>query len=258
MIRALLLIILLLLPTSSSFAVGEKVKRPKACDFGNVVINNYSEKNKEFAVVFPHWVHRSRYSCRLCHVDIGFAMTAGGTGMTEDDINSGLFCGTCHNNKIAFGPVVDSTIHGKIDQCDRCHSYGHKVKFKNNFNVFRKKMPRERFGNGIDWMAAEEQGKITLVDYIEGVSFPRKKMKLQDDFKLTGTVKQMPKIIFSHEKHAMWNGCETCHPEIFPVKKDSQPFSMQQIFSGQYCGVCHDKVAFPNIDCQRCHVESVN
>jgi c(7)-type cytochrome triheme protein len=258
MIRTLLFTVLLLSMASQSFASGEKVRRPKAGDFGNVVINNYSEANKEFAVVFPHWIHRAKYSWRLCHVDIGFAMAAGGTGITEDDNNSGLFCGTCHNNEIAFGAVIDSKLHGQMNQCERCHSQGRKVKFQNNFNEFRKQMPRERFGNGIDWMTAEDQSKITLIDYLEGISFPRKKMKRQADFELTGTVKQMPKIIFSHEKHAKWNGCETCHPEIFPVKKGSQPYSMQQIFSGQYCGVCHDKVAFPNIDCQRCHVESVN
>ncbi len=259
MIRTVLLVILLLLiTTNQSFAFGEKVKRPKARNFGNVVINNYSEEDKGFAVIFPHWLHRAKYSCRLCHVDIGFAMKAGDTDITEQDNNAGFFCGTCHNNKIAFGPVINTELHGELNQCERCHSQGRKVVFHNSFREFRQGMPRERFGNGIDWMRAENQGEITLIDFLEGVSFPRKEMKRQADFKLVATVEQMPKIIFSHEKHAKWNGCETCHPEIFPVKKGSQPYTMQQIFNGQYCGACHDKVAFPNIDCQRCHVDSVN
>lgn len=252
-----LLIVMMLLFASQSFAFGEKVRRPKARDFGNVVINNYSEDHEELAVVFPHWIHRAKYSCRLCHVDLGFAMKAGDTDITEADNNSGLFCGSCHNNTIAFGAVIDSVLHGKINQCARCHSQGREVVMQNNFRAFRQNMPRERFGNGIDWMTAEDQGKIVLIDFLEGISFERKAMKRQADFELTGSVTQMPKIIFSHEKHAKWNGCETCHPEIFPVKKGTQSYTMQQIFAGQYCGACHDKVAFPNIDCQRCHVNSV-
>jgi len=79
---------------------------------------------------------------------------------------------------------------------------------KNSFSEFRQQMPHERFGNGIDWMAAEHQGKIKLVDFIEGVSIKRKQFKKPEDFKLTSTEQKMPKIIFSHERHAVWNGCE--------------------------------------------------
>jgi c(7)-type cytochrome triheme protein len=32
---------------------------------------------------------------------------------------------------------------------------------------------------------------------------------------------------------------------------------MIEIFDGKYCGVCHGKVAFPNLDCQRCHSQPV-
>jgi c(7)-type cytochrome triheme protein len=257
MTRYLFVVLLLLLVPALAFSFGEKVKRPKADEFGNVVINNYSSAKGEAPVVFPHWLHRSKYTCRVCHVDLGFAMTAGGTDITEADNNAGLFCGTCHNNKIAFGPVADHFSVVKAKQCERCHSQGKKIEMKNNFNEFRKQMPRERFGNGIDWMAAETQGKIKLADFIEGVSIKRKIFKKPEDFKLASTEQMMPKIIFSHERHAVWNGCETCHPEIFPVKKGGQAYSMEHIFAGKYCGACHDKVAFPNIDCQRCHTDTV-
>lgn len=255
--RLLLPLVLVMLLATQALPFGEKVKRPKPAEFGNVVIDNYSTAKGVAAAVFPHWVHRARYTCRLCHVDLGFAMQAGGTEITEMDNNSGMFCGTCHNNKIAFGPLVDHPDHGMIKQCERCHSEGKKVVMTNSFGQFRQGMPRDRFGNGIDWMTAEDEGKIKLVDILPGVSLQRKEFKKPDDFKLTATEQKMPQIIFSHERHAIWNGCETCHPEIFPVKKGSQPYSMQQIFAGQYCGACHDKVAFPNIDCQRCHTDSV-
>jgi len=251
------MLIFVLLLSSPAHPFGEKQKRPKLHEFGNVLINNYSSAKGQAAVVFPHWVHRSKYTCRLCHVDLGFAMQAGGTDITEMDNNSGLFCGSCHNGKIAFGPVLTRDGHAGIDQCERCHSQGKDIEMSNDFRKFRAQMPRERFGNGIDWMSAEDQGKLKIVDYLEGVSIHRKEFKKPEDFKLTSAEKKMPQIIFSHEKHAVWNGCETCHPEIFPVKKGSQPYSMQEIFAGKYCGACHDKVAFPNIDCQRCHTESV-
>ena len=257
MMRYLLFVLLFLLIPAQVFSFGEKLKRPKAQDFGNVVINSYSEAKGEAAVMFPHWLHRAKFTCRLCHVDLGFAMQAGGTDITEADNEAGLFCGSCHNNKISFGPLIDHPALGKIRQCERCHSVGKQIKMKNDFREFRRQMPRERFGNGIDWMAAEDQGKIKLVDYLEGISIKRKEFKKPEDFKLTSAEQKMPQIIFSHERHAVWNGCETCHPEIFPVKKGAQPYSMQDIFAGKYCGACHDKVAFPNIDCQRCHTDSV-
>jgi c(7)-type cytochrome triheme protein len=68
----------------------------------------------------------------------------------------------------------------------------------------------------------------------------------------------MPDVLFSHKKHALWNGCEVCHPEIFPsTKRGTIKYSMFQIWDGQYCGVCHGKVAFPLRDCQRCHTKPV-
>jgi c(7)-type cytochrome triheme protein len=67
----------------------------------------------------------------------------------------------------------------------------------------------------------------------------------------------MPGIIFSHKKHAVWNGCELCHPEIFKIKKGTTNFTMFEIFEGKYCGICHGKVSFPSLDCQRCHTEEM-
>jgi len=246
----------LLAGAASADTFGMKKKRPKLHEYGSVVINNFSEQKNMAPVVFPHWVHRARYSCRLCHVDIGFAMSAEGTQITETDNINGLYCGACHNGMEAFS--AETKHLDKVEKnCDRCHSFGKNVLFKNNFYEFRKAMPKERFGNGIDWLKAEQQGLVKVKDYLEGVSIPRAKIKEPDKFNLTPTEPNMPNIILSHQKHVVWNGCELCHPEIFPVKKNAQPYSMQDIFNGKYCGVCHDTVAFPNIDCQRCHTQPV-
>ena len=121
------------------------------------------------------------------------------------------------------------------------------------------KFPKERFGNGIDWEKAEADGHIKPLDFLEGVSIPRKSLTVQKDFSLDTKVEGMPAIIFSHKKHTVWNGCEVCHPEIFiGVKKGATKYSMIEIFDGKYCGVCHGKVAFPTLDCQRCHTKPVS
>ncbi|RMG73133.1 MAG: hypothetical protein D6710_03880, partial [Nitrospirae bacterium] len=55
---------------------GVKKRMPKPHEYGNIVIDNYSTKKNIAPVVFNHWLHRAKYTCRLCHVDIGFAMKA--------------------------------------------------------------------------------------------------------------------------------------------------------------------------------------
>jgi len=254
---SILTVFFLITSLTDVHAFGVKKKRPKLNEYGNVVINNFSEKERIAPVVFKHWLHRSKYTCRLCHVDIGFAMQAGATGITEADNKVGMYCGACHNGGEAFGPQEIKSSGANVPTCDRCHSLGKDVEFKYDFYEFRKQFPPERFGNGIDWLTAEEQNLVTLKDYLAGVSIKRSKLQEPKEFNLSAKEPNMPDIIFSHKKHTVWNGCELCHPEIFGVKKDSAPYSMPEIFEGKYCGLCHGTVAFPNIDCQRCHTKAV-
>jgi c(7)-type cytochrome triheme protein len=143
-------------------------------------------------------------------------------------------------------------------RCERCHSLGKSVKREYDLAEFTAKFPKERFGNGINWEEAEETGLIKPLDFLDGVSIKRPALTIQKDFALDAKVEGMPSIIFSHKKHTVWNGCEVCHPEIFiGVKKGATKYSMIEIFDGKYCGVCHGKVAFPTLDCQRCHSKPV-
>ena len=179
-----------------------------------------------------------------------------------DNIN-GYYCGTCHNGTRVFDDTsVFSSCKegsGRLDAtCNRCHSLGKNVTRKYDFREFVKGWPRERLGNGVDWEKAETQGKINPVDYVEGISIKRDKLADPKDFALDAKVKEMPDIIFSHKKHTVWNGCELCHPEIFTgIKKGTTKYSMVDLFEGKYCGVCHTNVAFPLLDCQRCHTAKV-
>ena len=243
---------------------GGKKKRPLPYEFGRVVINNYSEKAGLAPAVFDHWLHRAKFTCRLCHVDIGFAMKTGGTSIKASDNMSGYYCGACHNGrtvsngKRVFESCSKSLVTNDRARCNRCHSLGRNVTPEYDFNRFTERLPKGRFGNGVDWEKAEEQGLIKPVDFLEGTSMKRQSLAIQKDFALGAKLEGMPDIIFSHKKHTVWNGCELCHPEIFVgVKRGATKYSMTDIFEGKYCGVCHLSVAFPMIDCQRCHSKPV-
>lgn len=256
--KCFILLLVVITGVSVAFAErGVKKKRSMPHEYGNIVISNFSQKNDIAPVMFNHWLHRAKYTCRLCHVDLGFAMEANGTKIKENDNKKGFYCGACHDGKEAFGPTGKKFLNETVKNCERCHSVGKDVVFEEDFYKFTASLPHERFGNGIDWEKAETQGTIKLKDYLEGVSIKRNPLSVPQDIDVKAKVKGMPDIIFSHKKHAVWNGCELCHPDIFDVKKGSTPYSMSEIFSGKYCGLCHDKVAFPNSDCQRCHTKPV-
>jgi c(7)-type cytochrome triheme protein len=85
---------------------------PAAAEYADVLINNRSEKEGMRPVVFPHWFHRIRFRCKVCHNELGFKMRAGGNDVLMADIIDGRFCGMCHNGEIAWSP----------ENCDLCHS----------------------------------------------------------------------------------------------------------------------------------------
>jgi c(7)-type cytochrome triheme protein len=243
-------------------AFAKKIVPPS--EYGRVVISNFSERAGIAPVVFDHWLHRTMFTCRLCHVDIGFAMQAGGTKIRASNNSQGLYCGTCHNgtrlfrDKPIFKSCADNVLEKDNDTCRRCHSFGRQVKKEHEFSTVTGKLPKKGLGNGIDWEAAEEKGLIKPADFLEGISVRKAPLKVQKDFSLESRGTWMSDVIFSHKKHAVWNGCEVCHPEIFPsVKKGTTKFSMFQVYEGEYCGVCHINVAFPLVECQRCHTKPV-
>ncbi len=85
---------------------------PAAAEYGDVVLNRRSEAEGVRPVVFPHWFHRIRFRCVVCHDELGFRMRAGANDVRMTDIIDGKFCGMCHNNQIAWG----------AERCDLCHS----------------------------------------------------------------------------------------------------------------------------------------
>lgn len=81
-------------------------------EYGDVVINNFSDAAEMRPVVFSHWFHRIRFRCKVCHADLGFEFKAGGNRITMAKIIDGQFCGACHNGEIAWS----------VENCAMCHS----------------------------------------------------------------------------------------------------------------------------------------
>ncbi len=246
----------------SGTAICGKVRPPHL--YGQVVIDNYSREAGLAPVVFDHWLHRAKFTCRLCHVDVGFAMEAGATGINAATNMQGYYCGACHDGKRVYGSkkifeaCLESYSEADKKRCDRCHSKGKRVEREYDFDTFAENMPRLAPWDLIDWEEAEAKGLIKLVDFLEGISIEREALKAQEDFSIVSKVDWMTDVIFSHKKHAVWNGCELCHPEIFAsTKRGTAKYNMFQIAGGQYCGACHTKVAFSYFYCQKCHVRPV-
>ena len=242
-------------------AFSRKIPLPQ--DLGKVILNNYSEKAGIAPVVFDHWLHRDKFTCRVCHIDIGFAMKEEATDINADLNMQGLYCGACHNGKrviidtVVFASCAEKFTEKEGKRCVRCHSKGVEGKRKYKFEKFTENLPRLRYGNLIDWDKAEEEGKINPIDFLPGISFKRDPLQAQKDFSIEVTT-WASDVIFSHKKHAMWNGCAVCHPQVFPSsQKGTVKYSMFQIMRGEYCGICHLKVAFSVWLCSQCHINPV-
>ncbi len=244
-----LLVALLLAFLPAAFAQTVKPER-----YGRVVLDSYSARAGLGPVVFDHWLHRAKYTCRVCHVDIGFAMKAKASGIQAKTNREGFHCGACHDGKKKLEGVTifaSCSEAAPTKDCAHCHSTDASAR-KYDFAAFTAKFPRNAYG--IDWEEAETEGLVKPVDVVEGVSIKKPLLKTQEDIALKSRVKWVSDIVFSHKKHTVWNGCELCHPEIFPATKvGANRYTMFHIKNGEYCGACHGKVAFSVDSCSECH-----
>ena len=99
----------------------------EAREYGDIYMDSTRhsmEKADVGAVVFPHWFHRIRYKCKVCHEKI-FIMRKGANKISMREIMDGKFCGTCHNGMIAWEPL----------ECKKCHSAELKPAANNTANA---------------------------------------------------------------------------------------------------------------------------
>lgn len=60
--------------------------------------------------VFPHWIHRIRYTCYACHPG---PIGPSSKPITHEDMSAGQACGACHDGRTAWA-ISFAT-------CTRCH-----------------------------------------------------------------------------------------------------------------------------------------
>ncbi|HEY0844111.1 MAG TPA: c(7)-type cytochrome triheme domain-containing protein [Noviherbaspirillum sp.] len=113
----------------------------------------------------------------------------------------------------------------------------------------RAKLPLDKRG-AVDWMTALRNGAITPRSDLSG-NKPNEVLHLDVILKNT---KEMPYVKFPHNSHTEWLACSNCHDSLFVPKAGANQITMEKIFRGEFCGVCHDRVAFvTHSSCERCH-----
>jgi c(7)-type cytochrome triheme protein len=101
-----------------------------------------------------------------------------------------------------------------------------------------------------DWMKAINEGQIKPRAGLTG----KETMEVLDLDIVMRNTKEMPFVRFPHRSHTLWLACSNCHPAPFKAQAGSTSIRMADIFRGQFCGMCHDRVAFITFfSCQRCH-----
>lgn len=232
--------------TDDSMAAGKYwnfPRLPPPYKYGNILLNRVSEKNGVKPVYFPHWSHRVKYTCRVCHFELDFEFDVNKTEITEEDNRNGIFCGTCHNGKVAFAHTPEN--------CDKCHT-GTVSLGREKFLKLAATIPKGLFGNEVDWGKAIKEKRITPLYSI--FHSEEKPLAFKKPLWLAATWSYVPPAYFPHEEHTQWLDCANCHPDIFNIrKKTTQNFAMKYILDKKFCGVCHLKVAFPLDDCKGCH-----
>ena len=230
---------------------------------GNFVMKEHMDEMKKEGlapVIYPHWVHRIWFECKVCHQDI-FIMNRWRNHISHDQMKTGKQCGVCHDGKMAFTTEKE---------CDRCHLAGkpnadhlhHADKVNNQrikevaqkigaeWNAEKLKegrIPVDRFGF-IDWLNLKKNGVFKPIHSLNK-DF---KNEVRDNKILFKSKSKLKNVLFDHKIHSSWINCSSCHPEVFR-KTLTNNVKMVRMSKGKFCGYCHGKVSFTFADCKRCH-----
>jgi c(7)-type cytochrome triheme protein len=214
--------------------------------YGEIFMGGASADKRLGPVRFAHWTHRVKFTCRVCHYELEFAMKAKETPIVCDNGRmGGKYCVTCHNGKISFAPK-DAT----GENCTGCHGANASSRWT-KFRALQKTLPAARFGNEINWSKALEDGLIKPAD---SLSDNKRKLVNIKTLTLQAEWSGISSAIFPHKTHELWLDCSSCHPDMFNIKKKStESLRKSNMIKGESCGLCHLRVAFPLNDCVRCH-----
>src|SRR3972149_4613833 len=115
------------------------------------------------------------------------------------------------------------------------------------------RLPKDQYGLG-DWAAAIKNGNVKPWGSLEPGAMAAPPFNL--DIVVQTKSNFMADVVFPHYVHTLWLTCTNCHTGIFQMKAGGNPeMTMAKIAAGEYCGRCHNRVAFPLTDCNRCHVK---
>lgn len=231
---------------------------------GNLVMKEHMEEMGAVGlspVLYPHWIHRIWFQCKVCHEDI-FVMKRGSNNISQEQIVQGKQCGVCHNGKIAFGAN---------EQCERCHVAG-KPEARALYDVKgldHKKIKEVASRLGGDWNAENLPGgevpldKYKFIDWLElkrrNVFSPVTSLdknvngEIRDNQILFEAKVAVNDVLFDHKIHSSWIKCSSCHPAIFKEELGSNEVRMVDMAQGKNCGHCHGNVSFSFAACSRCH-----
>ena len=115
------------------------------------------------------------------------------------------------------------------------------------------RLQKDQYGL-VDWAAAIKNGNVKPWDSLEPGAMAAPPFNL--DIVVQTKSNFMADVVFPHYVHTLWLTCTNCHTGIFQMKAGGNPeMTMAKIAAGEYCGRCHNRVAFPLTDCSRCHVK---
>ena len=128
-------------------------------------------------------------------------------------------------------------------------------KLRQNVGTFRTPgLAVNQDGNKVDWVQALTDGYISprrsRTPSETGVEVEELVMDMDMFLDIGGS---MPIVRFPHLAHTLWLACSNCHPAIFVPQSGANQIRMENILSGEQCGICHRAVSFPPTDCARCH-----
>lgn len=247
--RFVSMVILLLLSTAEILYAGGSYPLPPLPpphEYGTTLIDRTASKMGVKPVIFSHWLHRAEASCRICHGELEFDMLPSSTPIREADNREGRFCGACHNGEFSFS-VADK------DNCPRCHTGSISSEKAKYAEYMRKGFSPTEYGDGINWVKSVKRNIVAPAGYIYT---PGSEMISTKVIAFEAKLGRVPPAFFPHEPHGEWMDCSMCHPDLFPFdgKGKIARMTKQAMLKGEYCGLCHMRVAFPLNDCPRCHL----
>lgn len=219
--------------------------------------------------VFQHEAHVPKLGgkCRTCHSN---KTITGSQKVTMAQMEKGLSCGACHNDKKAF------TVAGNCGKCHNGMAPPKTVPFKIKGTadaVFSHEFHLEMYKCAdchTKTFAYRAGAKHYTMNQMAAGKSCGACHNGKDAFASTGDCGKchpglkpaklsyktsVGEAFFDHEFHLGMFKCADCHTKIFKYKKGASSATMAQMESGSSCGTCHNgNDAFSvKDDCIKCH-----